>query len=119
MAKKKGAKKQEEKPKKDDDSIVARALKELTTGVILGSLKTIYENFLKTMQDYAYQTQQRVLDIFIVFIVFMVGIMTVFISIIFLINQYLQIGFGWSLFIVGAILVIISYMMKNKIERRD
>lgn len=109
--------KREEKQKKHDNPFVS-VLKELTANVLLGSLKTIYENFLKTLQDYAYKTQKKVLDVFLTFFIFIIGIFIILLSIIFLIHEYLRFSFGWSLLVVGLFLLIMSLLMKSRIDKK-
>jgi len=111
------AKKRVKKENKEEGGIVS-ALKDFSTGFLLGALKNTYTEFIETLQGYAYKTQERILEIFSLFIVMLCGLIFLLIGLVFLINEYVKLSWGWSFLIMGITLILISYLLKIQIIKK-
>ncbi|MBN2458121.1 hypothetical protein JXB31_03260 [Candidatus Woesearchaeota archaeon] len=106
------------KGEKKDNAFVS-ALKDFGTSFLLGTIRELYEDFLRTVQQYAYRTQQRIIDSFIVLFMSLAGVSLMILSVIFLMNEYMNLGFGWSFLIVGLILFVISLVLKIRLDKKN
>ena len=100
------------------ESAFLAAVKEFGTGFLLGTLKSIYENFLETLQGYAYKTQKRIIDVFSIFFIFISGTVLLIIAAVFLLNEYLSLSFGWAFLVLGFIMLMVALLMKQRLERK-
>ena len=113
--KKKGKKEEKEA----NESSIVSSLREFGSGFVVGTVKQLYRDFIEALQEYAYKTQKKILDVFSMFFIMLLGLIFILVSLVFLIREYLGLSIGWSLFVLGCILIIISFVMKSRIGRKS
>jgi len=89
---------------------------------ILGTLKSIatstVDNYVKgvvdDIRDLVEYIGERALQVIYASALLVVGLLFLCIAVVMLISQYLGLSLGWSLTIMGLILVLAGIMIKNK-----
>jgi hypothetical protein len=94
-------------------------VKGVGAGFLVETVKGIYENFLTSLKDYAFKTQKKILEVFFIFFMRLLGIIFVCIALVLLLNELFQLSLGLSFLAIGIIIIIISYGIRIYIDKKD
>lgn len=103
------------KKKKDEWKEV---LETVASSTALKYIKDYSENLGRRIHDFALAIEQKIAKMFMVHLLLVLGIVLSFIAFPFLIEQYLDLSFGWSLLIIGLLVIIIAMFSKGRINKQ-
>ena len=66
------------------------------------------------VQDFIINTEEKVIQMFYSAALLVTGLIFLSISFVFLMNEYFALSKGWSLLIIGLILIIAAMLMRNR-----
>lgn len=78
---------------------------------IKSTLETSVKSFIHRGQDILYETQKRLLERLVTALMFFTGIVILLLSTGLLLIEYFGISLGWAFLIVGALLLLCSYLL--------
>ena len=114
-----------EKKANDEEHGTAHVLKRIlsiaeTLGDTLGdkignTLSDVLGSAMKQLSDGLYKIEKNILLIFFTAMLFISGVLFMAIALILIIPQYFDINLGWSLFMVGIVMIAMSWIVKYRI----
>lgn len=103
--------------KKEGKSTVRQILDSLVSSAILDNLKSAAKDLLKQAQKTAYLTEQKIMENIAVGVFLLLGIIFISISLVMFINQAFNLENQWGYMIMGLIIIIISLLYKQHIDK--
>lgn len=93
-------------------------LESVASSTAVRYIREYSENLGKRIHDFAFQIEQKIAKMFMIHVLLVLGIVLSFIAFPFLIEQYLDLSFGWSLLIIGLFIIIIAMLAKGRIMKQ-
>ena len=99
--------------KTNNRSFLSETLKSGAVNLVLNSLKKV----AASIQDSIYRVEKNIIRFFYASVLFITGIIFLFVAIASLMQEYLKLSAGWSFLVLSLILIILSFMIKNYNKR--
>jgi len=97
------------------------SLKETLSSLVIDKLKErareLAEEFVHETQDIIYQTQKNVMDHFSATLMELAGFILIVMAFCYFLMDYFGVQRYWSFLVAGAILIIVSMVVKKKVEK--
>ncbi|MGM5482624.1 MAG: hypothetical protein ACQESF_04135 [Nanobdellota archaeon] len=92
-------------------------LKDRSTHFIYDASRKFFETMFKTIRVNIESTIKLISRYLGSYIFFLVGVLFILVSVILLLEEYFNVHHGWSLLVIGLILLVVSLMMRLNIEK--
>lgn len=81
---------------------------------IFSNIISFIKDFPGKVQDFIINTEEKVIQLFYSASLMLAGLIFLSISLVFLMNEYFALSKGWSLLIIGLILIIASLIIRSR-----
>jgi len=85
----------------------------LKSGLLSGIVSYV-KDFSDKVQDFIINTEEKIIQLLYSAALMISGLIFLSISLVFLMNEYFTMSKGWSLLIIGLILIIASLVIRNR-----
>jgi len=97
---------------KEEHNIFIESFSTILHKFLEGFTKNIVENLTKKVID----SERKILEMLISYGILFFGVIIITVAVIKLVNEYLYLSWGWSMLVIGLILVIWSLFLKKNAE---
>jgi len=99
----------------------ADSLKETLSSLVIDKIKErareLIEEFVHKAQDIFYQTQKSMMDNFSATVMALAGFLMIVMALAYFMIDYLKLQKYWSFLAAGAVLLIVSLILRKRIEK--
>ncbi|MFW6013852.1 MAG: hypothetical protein ACOCQG_01645 [Candidatus Nanoarchaeia archaeon] len=104
--------------KKEDTKSGNDFLQNMGLDFVYNASRKLFDSLIDTVQESVYEFTKRLTHFAISYVLFLAGIILVLVSAMILLNEYLELSYGWSTLSFGIVFILIAFIMRVSIKQK-